>query len=264
LQDIKLGPGITIHKIDTVLSFGAPFQLFTYRAGYLAMNAALGAANLNFDFGLSEEGPALNISDYTIFVPTDEAFKNIGSLLETADLETLQEVLKYHIIPSNVIFSPSLGNVTVPSLQGTDLVFTVLPDGSAWVNGAKIIFPNNILFNGVAHVVDAVITPGPFDRASLEPSAPAASRLAFPDATFVSQLPFSSVSFAFGTDVGSYTSTPVLLQTVAAVAVATGAVNVTTTTSSGVAEYTGAAVKKMMPGAVAALAGAAGFAAALL
>jgi hypothetical protein len=227
------------------------------------MNAALGAANLNFDFGLSEEGPALNISDFTIFVPIDEAFKNIGSVLETADLATLQEVLKYHIIPSDVIFSPSLGNVTVPSLQGTDLVFTVLPDGSAWVNGAKITFANTILFNGVAHVIDAVLAPGPFDRASIKPSAPAASRLAFPDATSVSQLPFSSVSFAFGTDVGSYTSTPVLLQTVAAVAVATGAANATATSSGGAAEYTGAA-GRALPGAVAAIAGAAGVAAAFL
>jgi hypothetical protein len=227
------------------------------------MNAALGAANLSFDFGLSEAGPTLNISDFTIFVPTDEAFKNIGSVLETADLATLQEVLKYHIIPSDVIFSPSLGNVTVPSLQGTDLVFTVLPDGSAWVNGARITFANTILFNGVAHVIDAVLAPAPFDRASIKPFAPAASRLAFPDATSVSQLPFSSVSFAFGTDVGSYTSTPVLLQTVAAVAVATGVVNATATSSGGAAEYTGAA-GRAMPGAVAAIAGAAGVAAAFL
>jgi hypothetical protein len=227
------------------------------------MNAALGAANLNFDFGLSEEGPALNISDFTIFVPTDEAFKNIGSVLETADLATLQDVLKYHIIPSDVIFSPSLGNVTVPSLQGTDLIFTVLPDGSAWVNGAKITFANTILFNGVAHVIDAVLAPAPFDRASIKPSAPAASRLAFPDATSVSQLPFSSVSFAFGTDVGSYTSTPVLLQTVAAVAVATGAANATATSSGAAAEYTGAA-GRALSGAVAAIAGAAGVAAAFL
>lgn len=137
------------------MAFGAPFQLFTARSGYLAMNAALEAAHLNFAFGLTgadEQG--LNISDYTIFVPTDEAFESIGSVLESADLETLQEVLRYHIIPNNVIFSPSLGNVTVQSLQGTDLTFTVLPDGSAWVNNARITFPNSILYNGVAHVID--------------------------------------------------------------------------------------------------------------
>lgn len=157
-QDIKLGEGITIHKIDTVLSFGAPFQLFTYRAGYSAVNAAFDTAQLNIEFGLTgAESERLNLSDYTIFVPTNAAFESIGSVLESADANTLQEVLKYHIIPNNVIFSPSLGNITVPSLQGTNLTFTVLPDGSAWVNNAKITFPNNILYNGIAHVIDRYV-----------------------------------------------------------------------------------------------------------
>ncbi|KDN71229.1 putative beta-Ig-H3/fasciclin [Colletotrichum sublineola] len=189
-DDIKLGEGITIHEVDTVLSFGAPFQLFTFRSGYLAMNAALEAAHLNFAFGETGDGvQGLNISDFTIFVPTDAAFESIGSVLASADVKTLQEVLSYHIIPNNVIFSPSLGNVTVPSLQGANLTFTVLPDGSAWVNNATITFPNTILYNGVAHVIDSVLSPGDFDRASLTPSAPAAERLAFPGASPVSSLP---------------------------------------------------------------------------
>ncbi|KAK2040870.1 Fasciclin-domain-containing protein [Colletotrichum somersetense] len=229
--DIKLGEGITIHKVDTVLSFGAPLQLFTFRSGYLAMNAALEAAHLNVDFGLTGDGvQGLNISDYTIFVPTDDAFRSIGSVLASADLKTLQEVLSYHIIPNNVIFSPSLGNVTVLSLQGANLTFTVLPDGSAWVNNARITFPNTILYNGVAHVIDSVLSPGDFDRASLKPSAPAAERLAFPGASSVSSLPFSSVSFA--TDLMAYTTTPTLLQTVAAVATATASATIATTTLS--------------------------------
>jgi len=119
------------------------------------MNAALEAGQLGIDIGLTgADIPGLNLSDFTIFIPNDVAFQNIGSVLETANLTTLQEVLKLHIIPNNVIFSPSLGNVTVPSLQGTSLTFTVLPDGTAYVNNAKIIFPNNILYNGIAHVID--------------------------------------------------------------------------------------------------------------
>ncbi|RYO26443.1 hypothetical protein AA0113_g12462 [Alternaria arborescens] len=262
--DIMLGEGITIHKVDTVLSFGAPFQLFTYRSGYFAMNAALEAAQLAIDFGLSgPQATGLNISDFTIFVPTNEAFESIGSVLESADQATLQEVLKYHIIPSNVIFSTALGNVTVKSLQGADLVFTVLEDGSAWVNGAKIIYANTILFNGVAHVIDSVLSPlAPFDRASLEPSAPAADRVAFEGATSVSELPFSSVSLAFGGDLMTYTTTPELLKTVAAVATPTAAVNATTT-GSPMSTYTGGAMG-MLPGAGMAVAGAIGIAAALV
>ncbi|KAF2728816.1 FAS1 domain-containing protein [Polyplosphaeria fusca] len=249
--DITLGEGITIHKIDTVLSFGAPFQLFTYRAGYLAMNGALEAAQLNFDFGLTgADEIGLNISDFTIFVPTDEAFESIGSVLESADMDTLQEVLRYHIIPNNVIFSPSLGNVTVKSLQGTDLVFTVLPDGSAWVNNARITFPNNILYNGIAHVIDSVLSPGEFDRASLKPSANASERLAFPNATSVSSLPFTSVTF--GGDLMTYTTTPELLQTVAAVATPTKGGNANMTTSSGLPMATGAG-SGLFPGVVLAL-----------
>lgn len=155
MKDIVLG-GITIHKVDTVMAFGAPLQLFTARSGYTAINAAIESADLGISFGLTgADTPTLNISDYTIFVPTNEAFENIGSVLQSADLQTLQSVLSYHIIPNNVIFSPSLGNVTVSSLQGEDLTFTVLPDGTAWVNNAKIIFPNSILYNGIAHVIDA-------------------------------------------------------------------------------------------------------------
>ncbi|KAG9603399.1 FAS1 domain-containing protein, partial [Aureobasidium melanogenum] len=238
--DIKLGEGITIHKIDTVLSFGPPLQLFTYRAGYRAMNAALEAADLGFDVGLS--GPdqkGLNISDFTIFIPTDAAFDSIGSVLESANLETLQEVLEFHIIPNNVVFSPSLGNVTVPSLQGDNLTFTVLPDGSAWVNNAKITFPNSILFNCVAHVIDTVLAPGEFDRSSLKPSALAAERLSFPSASPVAVLPFTSV--AFEGDTMTYTSTPRLLQTIAAVATSRPTANGTSSTPP-LATYTGHAV----------------------
>ncbi|KAJ2998193.1 hypothetical protein NUW58_g399 [Xylaria curta] len=215
--DITLGEGITIHKIDTVLSFGAPLQLFTYQAGYLATNAALEAAHLGFSLGeTGADVQGLNISDYTIFVPSDEAFESIDSVLESADTETLREVFRYHIIPNNVIFSPSLSNVTVPSLQGANLTFTALPDGSAWVNNAKITFPNTILYNGIAHVIDSVLSLGDFDRASLKPSAPASERVAFPRASPVSTLPFSSV--AFSTDRMTYTTTLELLQTIAAIA----------------------------------------------
>ncbi|KAI4851462.1 FAS1 domain-containing protein [Aureobasidium sp. EXF-8845] len=246
--DIKLGEGITIHKVDTVFSFGAPLQLFTYRAGYRAMNAALEAANLGFDVGLS--GPdqkGLNISDFTIFIPTDAAFQSIGSVLESADLATLQEVLKFHIIPNSIIFSPSLGNVTVPSLQGTNLTFTVLPDGSAWVNNAKITFPNTILFNCVAHVIDTVLAPGEFNRSSLNPSAPAVERLSFPSASSVAVLPFTSV--AFEGDTMTYATTPRLLQTVAAVATSRPSATVTSS-SPPLATYTGSAISLATSGAM--------------
>jgi hypothetical protein len=61
-----------------------------------------------------------------------------------------------------------------------------------------------------------VLNPGdaPFDRSDIEASAEPTDRLAFPGASTVSALPFSSVSF--DTDSATYT-TPELLKTIMAV-----------------------------------------------
>lgn len=85
----------------------------------------------------------------------------------------------------------------------------------------------------------SVLAPGEFDRSSLEPSAPAAQRLSFPSASPVAILPFTSV--AFEGDSMTYTSTPRLLQTIAAVA--TSRLNANAASSSPpVATYTGSAI----------------------
>ncbi|KAK2935408.1 hypothetical protein FoTM2_003350 [Fusarium oxysporum f. sp. vasinfectum] len=216
--DIKVGDSVIIHKVDKPLSFGAPLQLFTRRDNLLNFNAALNAADLPYNFGNLDRvsSTLVNISDFTVFIPNDPAFEAIGSVLEGADLKTLQEVLKYHIV-DDVLFSTDLANVSVPSLQGADLTFTVAEDGSAWVNGAKILFTNVLLFNGVAHVIDGVLNPAddPFDRADLKPAAEADDRLAFPGATPVSKLPFSVISYADDSQ-PTYT-TPELLKTLKAI-----------------------------------------------
>lgn len=85
----------------------------------------------------------------------------------------------------------------------------------------------------------SVLAPEDFDRTSLKPSAPAAERLSFPTASPVSILPFTSV--AFEGDTMTYTSTPRLLQTVAAVAASRPNANATSS-SLPLSTYTGSAV----------------------
>lgn len=93
------------------------------------------------------------------------------------------------------------------------------------------------------------MSPGDFDRASLKPSAPESERLAFPNATSVSKLPFTS--FAFAGDLMTYTTTPELLQTAAAVAIPS--TNATTTSSSQPAPVSTGTGSGLFPGAVLAL-----------
>lgn len=100
----------------------------------------------------------------------------------------------------------------------------------------------------------SVLAPGEFDRASLQPAAPAASRVGFPSASAVSHLPLASASLAFFGDVMTYSTTPELLKTVAALAIPTaatttasavsGMTSATRSTSAPVAQFTGAAVVK--------------------
>jgi hypothetical protein len=78
-----------------------------------------------------------------------------------------------------------------------------------------------------------VLSPGEFDRASLMPSAPASERIAFPSASAVplSALPFTNI--AFQGDQETYTKTPVLLQTIIAIATPTAGAGNTTSAPTG-------------------------------
>lgn len=104
---------------------------------------------------MSNSSSSSNATDYTIFIPNNAAFEDIASVLSSANATVLAEVLSYHVIAGSVIFSPQLGNITAPSaLEGSNLTFTVTQGGSAFVNDAKIVEPNIIFYNGVAHVID--------------------------------------------------------------------------------------------------------------
>jgi hypothetical protein len=93
----------------------------------------------------------------------------------------------------------------------------------------------------------------PFDRADLEPAADATDRLAFPDATPVSKLPFSVISYAAESE--TYT-TPELLRTMKVIdvsALATATADATSTdeaaaTPTGVTPVVNAASSKTIAG----------------
>lgn len=155
MQDIRLGGNIVIHIIDQVLSFAAPLLLFAAREGYEAFSGAIEADDVSQSFGnLDPSGATEPSTDLTFFIPQNEAFDAIGSVLAGVDMATLSEVLEYHIIPDNIIFSLSIGNAGIASCQGGQLQFTVFDDTTIFVNGAKVVLPNILLSNGVAHVMD--------------------------------------------------------------------------------------------------------------
>jgi uncharacterized surface protein with fasciclin (FAS1) repeats len=70
-------------------------------------------------------------------------------------------VIKYHVVQDNIVFSPSITNTSLTSAQGGELTLSVTEEGAIFVNNAKVILPNVILYEGVAHIVDRYVEFGP-------------------------------------------------------------------------------------------------------
>ena len=104
-------------------------------------------------------GPVDFLTDLTLFIPTNEAFEAIGSLVTSASVEALTDIVEYHAIEGDVLFASDLSNTTVPTVNGEELTITIIDD-TIFVNSAKVVIPNILLSNGVAHVIDAYVSLG--------------------------------------------------------------------------------------------------------
>ena len=92
-------------------------------------------------------------TDLTLFIPSNEALDAIGSVLTSADVETLTAVLEYHAVVGSVLLSTDLTKTTVEAVSGGELTVSIIDD-TIFVNDAKVIIPNILLSNGIAHVID--------------------------------------------------------------------------------------------------------------
>merc|ERR1712054_380993 len=105
-------------------------------------------------------------AELTVFAPTNDAFVALlGALgldaLDDVPVETLVEVLTYHVVPA-VAFSTDLSDGQVlPTLNGAELVVD-LSDGVV-IDGigsdATVILPDVAAGESVVHVIDTVLLP---------------------------------------------------------------------------------------------------------
>lgn len=98
---------------------------------------------------------------FTVFAPTDEAFKKIPAAdLEAllANKEKLTAILTYHVLPGTVKAADVADGKAVKTVQGTEVHFKVA-DGKVKIDDATITATDIMTKNGVIHVIDTVITP---------------------------------------------------------------------------------------------------------
>ncbi len=121
---------------------------------FKTLTAALKASGL--DKALRGKGP------FTVFAPTDEAFKKlpkgtVDALLK--DLPKLRSILKYHVVAGNVMAADVVKAKSVPTLLGQEAAISTKK--GARIEEASIVKTDIKARNGVIHVIDRVLLPEP-------------------------------------------------------------------------------------------------------
>ncbi len=156
VADILTDNGV-VHVIDAVIAPGIiannVMEIIAGSPSHTILETAIGAAGLQTT--LEDE------YFFTVFAPVDNAFSalpagTVPSLL--ANPTALTNVLLYHAVGQIVASSDLVDGQVVTMLQGDDATIT-LPMGGAMINNANIIAADLNAWNGVVHVIDAVLLP---------------------------------------------------------------------------------------------------------
>ncbi|MEJ8842409.1 fasciclin domain-containing protein [Lacibacter sp. H375] len=103
-------------------------------------------------------------SNYTLFAPTDDAFRAAGFKtiqdVVKAPKEVLTPILLYHVLGAKVLAAqvPAGPNAAVKTLNGADAYVTSNSNG-VFINGNAVIVADVKAANGVIHVIDNILMP---------------------------------------------------------------------------------------------------------
>jgi uncharacterized surface protein with fasciclin (FAS1) repeats len=191
--------GGVIHIIDNVLTIPGAVSDIATAAGLTSVRGALVSANLVDTVNTTP--------DVTVFAPTNDAFKNIGSALPNLSADDLTKILTYHVIAGTVGYSTSLANGTsIATVNGANVTITVGDDG-IFVNNAKVVVADVLVANGVVHVIDEVLNPNNATAANPDDNDDDGEP-AFEGATPVSEAPFTSGQPTASAPVGGNATSP--------------------------------------------------------
>ena len=100
---------------------------------------------------------------FTIFAPTDDAFKQIpldDLSAITRNRTILESILTYHVVPGNTLSSAIQNELVVTTVNGKGARFNVYSHNKkTTIQGAEIIEVDKTATNGVVHVIDSVMLP---------------------------------------------------------------------------------------------------------
>jgi transforming growth factor-beta-induced protein len=160
ITDIETSNGV-IHVIDAVLLPPAEeastiIDVAAADGRFTTLLAAVEAAGLTET--LRGEGP------FTLFAPTDDAFAalpegTVANLLLPENLETLKNILFYHVVAGKVMAADVVGLTSAATAMGQSISIKVEDGGVLLNDTVQVIITDIETSNGVIHVIDAVLLP---------------------------------------------------------------------------------------------------------
>ncbi|GIZ49857.1 hypothetical protein CKM354_001287500 [Cercospora kikuchii] len=99
-----------------------------------------------------------SVHDATIFIPSDEAWREMESTLAAMGMNEKQQLLRNHVVQDRVAYRKDLSyEQTLTSVGGQALQVRVDDKSDVWVEDAKVLRTDILWFNGVAHMIDKVV-----------------------------------------------------------------------------------------------------------
>jgi len=95
---------------------------------------------------------------FTVFAPTDEAFKKLGDeklKAVIADKELLKKILLAHVVVGKTVYAKDVGDLDGKEVNG----FTISTKDGVKIGDAKVTKTDIKASNGVIHVIDTVLIP---------------------------------------------------------------------------------------------------------
>jgi uncharacterized surface protein with fasciclin (FAS1) repeats len=106
---------------------------------------------------LKAEGP------YTVFAPNNKAFAalpqdQLSELLQPENRDQLKSILTYHVVPGELTADRLKDGQKLETVEGESLTVSI-NGGTVKIDDATVVRPDVDASNGVAHVIDGVLTP---------------------------------------------------------------------------------------------------------
>lgn len=152
--DVDVSNGV-IHAIDQVILPNEFQNIVEIASKNYDLSTLVGlVAEAGLVPTLEGDGP------FTLFAPTNAAFEEVSSTLETLTAQQVEEVLTYHAVAAEALAGDLSDGQTITTVQGENITVNIDGEGNVTLNNSVNVVTVDLQgTNGVVHIIDGVLLP---------------------------------------------------------------------------------------------------------